>query len=51
MINVTLSTGTVPYVLNKAIVKRFLKKAYLDPNILKNCRPASNLPFVSKLME
>ena len=51
MINVELSTGTVPCVLKKAIVKPLLKKASLDPNILKNFRPVSNLPFVSKLLE
>jgi hypothetical protein len=31
--------------------KQHLKKPNLDPNTLKNYRPISNLPFVSKVLE
>ena len=34
-----------------AIVKPQLKKQNLDPNNLKNYRPISNLPFLSRLLE
>ena len=51
VINVSLSAGTVLKCLKKAIVKPLLKKPSLDPNILKNFRPVSNLSFVSKLLE
>ena len=45
------TTGTVPGLLKKAIVKPLLKKAFLDLTILTNFRPVSKLPFVSKLLE
>ena len=34
-----------------AVVQPLLKKSTLDKSILKNYRPVSNLPFVSKLVE
>ena len=34
-----------------AIVKLLLKKPALDQNVLKNYRPISNLPFLSKILE
>ena len=37
--------------MKKAVVRPLLKKASLDPNILKNYRPVSNLPYISKLLE
>ena len=43
------TTGSMPDSLKQATVKPLLKKPSLDPNILKNFRPVSNLPFVSKL--
>ena len=49
--NVSLSTGTVPSAFRHAIVKPLLKKAGLDINELKNFRPVSNLPFLSKILE
>ena len=50
-VNCILTTGRVPKCLKKAIVKPLLKKSSLDPNILKNYRPVSNLSFISKLVE
>lgn len=37
--------------MKSAIVKPLFKKPQLDPNDLKNYRPVSNLPFVSKVIE
>ena len=51
IINTSLSSGIVPCVLKHAIVKPLLKKPSLDKALLKNYRPVSNLPFVSKLLE
>ena len=34
-----------------AVVKPLLKKPTLDPDILANYRPISNLPFISKILE
>ena len=44
----SLSSGKFPDVFKEAIVKPLLKKSILDPNDLKNYRPVSNLPFLSK---
>ncbi len=51
IINLSLSTGTFPQLYKQAHVKPLLKKITLDPDILKNFRPVSNLTFVSKLIE
>ena len=37
--------------LKSAVVKTLLNKPNLDPHILKNYRPVSNLSFLSKLNE
>ena len=50
LVNESLQTGEFPDDLKKALVWPLLKKRSLEP-ILKNYRPASNLPFISKLME
>ena len=46
-----MSSGTVPDCLKHAIIKPLLKKSHLDNEILKNYRPVSNLPFLSKVLE
>ena len=46
-----LTTGIVPRDLKTAVVKPLLKKPSLDKNLLKNYRPISNLPFLSKILE
>ena len=51
IVNVSLSTGTVPSGLKQALVKPILKKQGLDANDLRNFRPVSNLSFVSKILE
>ena len=51
IINTSLTTGIVPRDLKIAIVKPLLKKPSLDKNLLKNYRPISNLPFLSKILE
>ena len=51
IINVSLSTGEVPSSFKHALVSPLLKKANLDPEILKNYRPVSNLSFISKILE
>ena len=51
IINTSLTTGIVPDCFKSAIVKPLLKKPGLDVNDLKNFRPVSNLPFLSKILE
>ena len=34
-----------------AVIKPLLKKSNFDPSSMKNCRPVSNLPYISKLPE
>ena len=50
-INSSLQSGVVPDSMKSAAVTPLLEKASLDINILKNYRPVSNLPFVSKVLE
>ena len=52
IVSVSLCTGTVPSGLKQALVTPILKKnPGLDANDLRNFRPVSNLPFVSKILE
>ena len=51
IVNLCITTGHFPNTLKSAIVKPLLKKPTLDPHILKNYRPVSNLPFLSKVIE
>ena len=44
IVNDCLSTSSMIDSLKRAIVKPFLKKSSLDPNVLKYFRPVSNLP-------
>ena len=41
----------MPTELKRAHVRPRLKKSSLDPDVRNNCRPVSNLPFVSKIIE
>ena len=50
-VNESLENGLVPECLKTALVTPILKKPGLDCNVLKNYRPISNLPFVSKVIE
>ena len=51
MVNKSLNEMSVPTAFKQAIVRPLLKKPGLDMNNLKNYRPVSNLPFVSKIIE
>ena len=51
IINQSFADGYVPKSFKLAAVTPLLKKANLIPEILKNFRPISNLPFLSKIME
>ncbi|MDF4341033.1 reverse transcriptase family protein [Vibrio parahaemolyticus] len=51
MINISLLTGYVPQSFKTAVIKPLLKKPTLDPEVLANYRPISNLPFMSKILE
>ena len=44
-------TGAMPPCMKEAIVRPLLKKPTLDNTLLKNYRPISNLPFISKIIE
>lgn len=49
--NDSLSNGSFPSSFKTALVSPLLKKPSLDPDTLKNFRPVSNLPFLSKVLE
>ena len=51
LINKSFETGTVPDAFKRAIVRPLIKKSNLDPNVLKNYRPVSNVPFYFKCLE
>ena len=51
IINVSLPTGEVLSSYKHSLVTPLLKKVSLGRNVLKNYRPVSNLPFLSKILE
>ena len=51
IVNKSLSEQCVPASFKQAIVRPLLKKPNLDKEMLKNYRPVSNLPFISKILE
>ena len=51
IINESLLTGNVHPYFKHAIVTPLLKKKNLSPEELKNYRPVSNLPYISKILE
>jgi hypothetical protein len=51
IVNKSLTTSQVPASFKKAVIRPLLKKPDLDPEVLKNYRPVSNLPFLSKVLE
>ncbi|KAK6182932.1 hypothetical protein SNE40_010504 [Patella caerulea] len=51
IINSSLGCGVVPECLKHAVIKPLLKKPSINPEVLKNYRPVSNLPFLSKILE
>ena len=51
MINLCISSSVFPSSCKSAIVLPLIMKLGLDPQVLKNYRPVSNLSFLSKLIE
>jgi len=51
LFNTSLSTGCFLTKFKYAVVTPLLKKGSRDDSQLKNYRPVSNLPFLSKLLE
>ena len=51
IINYSLRSSQVPKSMKSAIVTPLLKKSTLNPDILKNYRPVSNLSYISILLE
>ena len=51
IVNKSLLSGTFPSTLKTALVKPLLKKSSLDQQQMKNYRPVSNIPFLSKVIE
>ncbi len=51
LINCCLETGTIPDLLKHATVRPLLKKQGMDPTVLANFRPISNLSFITKIRE
>ena len=51
VVNESLESGPVCGVFKQAVVTPLSKKPNLDSDMLKNYRPVSNLPFISKIIE
>ena len=51
IVNLCLTTGDFPISCKLSIVIPLIKKPGLDREMLKNYRPVSNLPFLSKVIE
>uniref|UniRef100_A0AAR2KHK1 Reverse transcriptase domain-containing protein n=1 Tax=Pygocentrus nattereri TaxID=42514 RepID=A0AAR2KHK1_PYGNA len=51
IVNSSLNLGYVPKAFKLAVIKPLIKKPNLDPSVLSNYRPISNLPFISKILE
>ena len=51
IVNMSLENGSFPQCFKTAYVKPIIKKPSLDPEVLKNYRPVSNLSYFSKILE
>ena len=51
IVNLSFTDGVIPMNLKRALVTPLIKKANADPDIFKNYRPISNLPFLFKTIE
>ena len=51
MVNLSMTSSTFPSAWKKASVTPLLKKASLEVEEMKNYRPVSNLPYISKIVE
>ena len=50
IMNLSLSTGTVPSTFKTTVIKPLLKTPGLHPEVLSSYRPISNLPLLSKVL-
>ena len=51
IVNLCFSSGVFPTTCKSSIIFPLIKKRGLDPEILKNYRPVTNLSFISKIIE
>ena len=51
IVNASFKTGNFPDALKDAIITPIIKKQNMDPNILSNYRPVSNIKVVAKVAE
>lgn len=51
IVNASMKADSMPKHFKSAWVIPLLKKPGIDPKLVKNFRPVSNLPFVSKVLE
>ena len=51
IVNKTILDSTFPNTIKHAVVTPILKQSSLNPEELKNYRPVSSIPFVSKIIE
>ena len=51
IVNLSLTSGIMSGVLNKAVVKLLIKPPNLSPEVLRNYHPVSNQPYLSKSLE
>ena len=50
IVNLSLSTSTVPYEIKLALITPLMKRLLLDPEVLKNIHAVSNLTYLSKII-
>ena len=51
IVNESITTGYYPKTLKSAVIRPCLKKPNLDPDMLSNYHPISNLTYLSKIIE
>tara|TARA_B110000881_G_scaffold40031_1_gene32496 strand:+ start:158 stop:3112 length:2955 start_codon:yes stop_codon:yes gene_type:complete len=51
IVNNSLRSGAFPLILRQAVITPLIKKPTLNPDLLKNYRPVSNLPTLGKIIE
>ena len=51
LINNSFRSGCFPAILRQAVITPLIKKSNLNPDVLKNYRPVSNLPTLGKILE
>ena len=51
IVNTLLFLGVFPRAMKAAPVKPLIQKHIMDCNIINNCKPVSNLAFLSKVIE